>query len=51
MKNAALEGGQVSNPQEVNSGDCENGCDEDSEDGKEINPGRRTFFNSDVLAD
>ncbi len=39
VKDARFEGGQMSSPEDVNSGDGEGDGDKDTQDGEEINPG------------
>ncbi len=39
VKDAHFEGGQMSNPEDVNSGDGKGDSDKDTQDGEEVNPG------------
>ncbi len=39
VEDARFEGGQMSSPEDVNSGDGEGDGDKDTQDGEEVNPG------------
>ena len=51
MENARFKSCQMSGPDDVNSDDGEGDGDEDTQDGEEVNPGRRTALSCDFLTD
>ena len=51
VKDARFKSGQMSGPEDVNSGDGERDGDENTQDGEEVNPGGRVSLGSDFLMD